>query len=88
VEFLTRPAAQRAIADAVGLHPTRPALLEEPALRSIFERARPRPVTPWYQTLSATLQPELSAALVGVKTPARALADAEHRLRYFLEPHQ
>ncbi len=88
VEFLTRPDAQRVIADAVGLHPTRPALFDDPVLRAIFARARPRPVTPWYQTISATLQPELSAAVVGVKTPARALADAERRLRYFLGPHQ
>jgi len=85
VEFLSRPEAQRAIAAATGLHPTRPALLD-PALREIFAGARPRPVTPWYQTLSATLQPELSAAIVGVKTPERALADAAVRLRYFLDP--
>jgi multiple sugar transport system substrate-binding protein len=88
VEFLTRPAAQRAIAAGVGLHPTRPALFEDALLRDIFEQARPRPVTPWYQTISATLQPELSAALVGVKTPDRALADAERRLRYFLGSHR
>jgi multiple sugar transport system substrate-binding protein len=85
VEFLTRPEAQRRIAAAVALHPTRPALLDDPMLQAIFETARPRPVTPWYQTLSATLQPELSAAIVGVKPPARALRDARTRLTYFLE---
>jgi multiple sugar transport system substrate-binding protein len=69
----------------VALHPTRPALLDDPMLQAIFETARPRPVTPWYQTLSATLQPELSAAIVGVKPPARALRDARTRLTYFLE---
>jgi multiple sugar transport system substrate-binding protein len=84
VHFLTRPAAQRAIAAATGLHPTRPALFESPALLEIFETARPRPVSPWYQVLSATLQPELSAVLVGVKTPPVALADARRRLEYFL----
>jgi multiple sugar transport system substrate-binding protein len=84
VRFLTRPAAQRAVAMATGLHPTRPGLLAEPELRAIFETARPRPVTPWYQALSATLQPELSAALIGVKTPDRALADAKRRLQYLL----
>ena len=83
VEFLAAPPAQQAIAAATGLHPTRPALVD-PALREIFAGARPRPVTPWYQTLSATLQPELSAAVAGVKSPARALADAERRLEYFL----
>jgi multiple sugar transport system substrate-binding protein len=84
VRFLTRPEAQRRIADAVGLHPTRPALFESPALLSIFRGARARPVTPWYQTLSATLQPELSAAITGVKPPARALDDARRRLQYLL----
>ncbi|HEY3065980.1 MAG TPA: ABC transporter substrate-binding protein [Methylomirabilota bacterium] len=86
VRFLTRPEAQRRIGDAVGLHPTRPALFESPALLSIFRGARARPVTPWYQTLSATLQPELSAAITGVKPPARALDDARGRLRYLLLP--
>jgi multiple sugar transport system substrate-binding protein len=86
VRHLASPAAQRAIADAVGLHPTRPALLEDGALRAIFAGARPRPVTPWYQTLSATLQPELSAAILGLKPPSQALADAERRLAYFLRP--
>jgi multiple sugar transport system substrate-binding protein len=86
VRHLASPAAQRAIADAVGLHPTRPALLEDGALRAIFAGARSRPVTPWYQTLSATLQPELSAAILGLKPPPQALADAERRLAYFLRP--
>jgi multiple sugar transport system substrate-binding protein len=84
VRFLTRPEAQRRIAAAVGLHPTRPALFESPALLAIFRGARARPVTPWYQTLSATLQPELSAAVTGVKPPARALDDARRRLQYLL----
>lgn len=85
VEFLTRAQAQRAIGEAVGLHPTRPALIADPTLRTVFEQARPRPVTPWYQTLSATLQPELSAAIVGTKPAAQALEDARRRLEYFLE---
>jgi multiple sugar transport system substrate-binding protein len=85
VEFLTSPEAQRRIARTTGLHPTRPALLD-PALGPIYAGARTRPVTPWYQTLSATLQPELSAAIVGVKTPERALTDAAQRLEYFLRP--
>jgi multiple sugar transport system substrate-binding protein len=84
VSFLTRPESQRVIAAAVGLHPTRPTLFDSPELLAIFRLARPRPVTPWYQTVSVTLQPELSAAVTGVKSPERALADARHRLQYFL----
>ena len=46
--------------------------------------ARPRPVTPYYLTLSTTVQPELSAALVGVKSPAASVRDARHQLAYLL----
>jgi multiple sugar transport system substrate-binding protein len=85
VEFLTRAQAQQTIGEAVGLHPTRPMLITDPTLRTVFAQARPRPVTPWYQTLSATLQPEMSAAIVGIKSPAQALDGARRRLEYFLE---
>src|SRR5262249_60946971 len=62
VRFLTTDRAQGVIADTVGLHPTRPGLLE-PDLQEIFRTAKPRPITPWYQTLSATIQPAFSAAI-------------------------
>jgi trehalose/maltose transport system substrate-binding protein len=84
VEFLAAPEAQRAIASAVGLYPTRPALIESAALRQIFAAARSRPVTPWYQTISATLQPEFSAAILGVTPPERALEAARRRLEFFV----
>jgi multiple sugar transport system substrate-binding protein len=84
VQHLTTPDAQRSIAAAVSLHPTRPALLASPALLEIFHGARPRPVSPWYQTISATLQPEFSAAILGLKRPARALAHARQRLEFFV----
>jgi trehalose/maltose transport system substrate-binding protein len=83
VQFLSAPRAQRAIAAAVGLYPTRPALIEDSELRRIFMGARARPVTPWYQTISATLQPELSAAILGVKPAAIAIDDARRRLEFF-----
>jgi multiple sugar transport system substrate-binding protein len=84
VRFLTAPDAQRRIAAAVGLHPTRPALFEWPELLEIFEAARPRPVTPWYQMLSAALQPAFSAAILGVRTPPAAIADARREIAYLL----
>ena len=86
VRHLSSPTAQRAIAEAVGLHPTRPALLDDAELRRVFEGARPRPVTPWYQTVSATLQPELSAAILGLKPAGQAFDDAAARLAFFLRP--
>jgi len=56
-----------------------------PRLRALALTGRPRPVTPYYLLVSATVQPEFSAALVGVKPPARAIGDARARLTYFLQ---
>jgi multiple sugar transport system substrate-binding protein len=91
--FLTAEDAQRRIARAA-LWPTRTRLYTDPAVagerpgvREIYTLAlagRPRPVTPWYLTLSTTVQPELSAALVGVKSPAASVRDARHQLAFLL----
>ena len=56
-----------------------------PRLEALALAGRPRPVIPYYLLLSATVQPEFSAALVGVKSPERAIADADARLAYFLQ---
>jgi trehalose/maltose transport system substrate-binding protein len=91
--FLTSEDAQRRIARAA-LWPTRLGLYGDPSfttgrrgVREIYAlalQARPRPVTPYYLMLSTTVQPELSAALVGVKTPAASVRDARHQLAYLL----
>jgi multiple sugar transport system substrate-binding protein len=93
--FLTGEDAQRRIAASAALWPTRIRLYEEadlvarqPSMPRIFalaKAARPRPVTPAYLVLSTSLQPELSAALVGVKTPAQSVRDARQRLTYLLK---
>jgi multiple sugar transport system substrate-binding protein len=93
--YLTTESAQRAIALGAALSPTRQALYRDPELvrerpampqlQALALAGRPRPVTPYYLLLSATVQPEFSAALVGIKPPERAIADAGARLRYFLE---
>ena len=49
-----------------------------------MQSGRPRPVTPNYLLLSTALQPEFSAVLAGLKPPARAIAEAQHRLEHFL----
>jgi multiple sugar transport system substrate-binding protein len=92
---LTSPPAQRAIALGAALSPTRRDLYHDPELvrahpgmprlDALMLTGRPRPVTPAYLLVSSTVQPEFSAALVGVKSPERAIADARARLRYFLE---
>ncbi|HYV66575.1 MAG TPA: ABC transporter substrate-binding protein, partial [Myxococcales bacterium] len=39
--------------------------------------ARPRPVSPYYALASDAIQGELSAAVVGLRAPAEALARAQ-----------
>jgi len=92
---LSSEPAQRAIALGAALSPTRQTLYRDPALvranpmlpqlHALALAGRPRPVTPYYLVASATVQPEFSAALVGVKPPERAIADARARLSHFLE---
>ena len=77
----------------VALYPTRTALYRDPGrdrariptlpalLHDLGLTGRPRPVTPYYLMISTTLQPEFSAALVGVKTPRVAIEHARLRLR-------
>ena len=95
IRFLASEEGERALtAPDVALYPTRVALYKEPAavrahpfmpaFHDLALRGRPRPVTPYYLMLSTTVQPEFSAALVGVKTPERALADAQRRLEYMV----
>ncbi len=96
IRFLAGEHGQRALTAAgVALYPTRVALYRDPAavrahpfmprFHELALSGRPRPVTPYYLMLSTTVQPEFSAALVGVKTPEQALADARRRLEYMLK---
>jgi multiple sugar transport system substrate-binding protein len=94
VRALTSETAQRRMMTGAALYPTRVALYHEPdlvrgnpalpAIAALTLAARPRPVTPYYLTMSTLLQPELSAALVGVKSPERAVADARQALGFAL----
>lgn len=88
IRFLTSPGVQRLVALEMGYNPTRRALYADETLVGarpllkvlypIFLDARPRPVTPYYLQLSQALQPEVSAVVVGRKTPREAL-DAARR---------
>ena len=95
VRFLASAEAQRELAAAAALNPTHERLYEDPelvrtrpylpGLRELLRQARPRPVTPAYLVISSTLQPELSAVLVGTATPRQAVDRSRRRLAYFLE---
>ena len=92
--FLASAPAQRAMTASGATKPTLMALYHDPELvrlspslphiHDLTLAGRSRPVTPFYVMISTTLQPELSAALVGVKSPARSVADSRRRLDFFL----
>jgi multiple sugar transport system substrate-binding protein len=91
--YLTSPRAQRAMVSAA-LYPSRQAVYHEPDLvrrqpmlprvHALMLAGRPRPIMPYYLVLSTTLQPEFSAALVGLKSPRQAIGDGRRRLEHFL----
>jgi hypothetical protein len=95
VRFLAGDAAERAMAAGAALSPSRMALYHDPGLvrdhpafPAIYELtmvARPRPITPYYLMLSTMLQPEVSGALVGIKTPRQAVAGARLGLAHLLD---
>ena len=70
--------------------PPRKAVYEDPRLareapfvasmKDAIERARPRPVTPYYNLIADSLQSELSAAITGIRTPAEALRRAQQQV--------
>ena len=82
IRYLISPEVQRRLALEVGYKPVRSDLYDDalfgpqPWLRDVlpaFLAARPRPVTPYYLMISQMAQPELSAVVVGRKTPEAAI---------------
>ena len=91
---MTSPEIQKQMAIEIGYKPPRKILYQDQelvdtqpfitSLVDIFESARPRPVSPYYLMLSQVMQPEFSAALVGLKSPEQALADAQRNMNRIL----
>jgi multiple sugar transport system substrate-binding protein len=87
ISHLTSPEANLLLGLHYGRNPARRATYQEPALveRAAFiasllpivERARPRPVTPYYVLFSEALQGEFSAAVAGLRPPKEALGRAQ-----------
>ncbi|MBI4346244.1 MAG: ABC transporter substrate-binding protein [Elusimicrobia bacterium] len=85
--YMASEAVQREMFESFSLLPTRAGLYREPelvrkapqlaAFRAGLAAAKPRPVTPFYASLSDILQSEISGVLAGLKTPARAVRDIE-----------
>lgn len=89
VRHLTSPDANLVLALAYGRNPARRAAYEDrrlvegsPFIAGLLphlDRARPRPVTPYYMLVSDALQGELSAAASGLRSPAEALRRAQQQ---------
>ena len=90
IKFLTAPDTQRKIALELGYNPGRQALYVDesllevrPFLKDLYPillSARPRPVTPYYLLLSQAIQPEVSAVVVGRKSPKEGLDAIRRRV--------
>lgn len=98
VRFLTSREIQKLLALTVGYKPTRKALYHDAELLrkqpltaflyDVFMTARPRPVTPYYMFITGVLQPEFSAVISGIKSPADALGSAEKQITHILGAEQ
>lgn len=90
IAHLTSPEANVVLALHYARNPPRRAVYEDPRLveadpfiarlRELVERARPRPVTPYYLLISDVLQSEFSAAIAGLRTPEEALKRAQRQV--------
>jgi multiple sugar transport system substrate-binding protein len=94
IRYATSEEGQRLLHLRNGFVPSRRALFTDPEivavsphyprLREILERARPRPVHPAWSEISDALQRHVSAALVGQREPAAALAAAAREIEGIL----
>jgi multiple sugar transport system substrate-binding protein len=94
IKFLTSYDVQKQLALTVGYKPTRKALYNDKELKQaqpfitslygVFERARPRPVSPYYMMITHILQPEFSSVISARKTPEDALRSIDSQLTRIL----
>ena len=90
IRFLTSSDTQRKVAVELGYNPVRQALYADkslldlrPLLKDLYPillEARPLPVTPYYLLISQAVQPEVSAVVVGRKSPKEAIEDIRRRV--------
>lgn len=90
IRFLTSPDTQRRIAVELGYNPVQRALYADkslldvrPLLKDLYpilSGAKPRPMTPYYLMISQAVQPEVSAVVVGRKSPGEALDAIRRRV--------
>ncbi|MCP3062626.1 ABC transporter substrate-binding protein [Myxococcus sp. K38C18041901] len=94
IAHLTSPEANLVLAVHYARNPPRAAVYDDArlkqgspfiaSLREMVERARPRPVTPYYNLISDVLQSEFSAAVAGIRTPEEALGRAQKQVDHLM----
>ncbi|MFQ6002601.1 MAG: ABC transporter substrate-binding protein, partial [Candidatus Zixiibacteriota bacterium] len=95
VEYMTSYSVQKRLALTLSRNPTLVSLYDDPDIKretpfmkdflSVFTRARPRPVTPFYPDISLVIQREVSAVLANLKSPQEALDTMEEEIQKILE---
>ena len=90
VAHLSSPEAALVLALDYARNPALRALYRDPRLAAgapriagllpLVERARPRPVSPYYQLVADALQGEFSAAVTGLRAPEEALRRAQRQV--------
>jgi multiple sugar transport system substrate-binding protein len=90
IAHLTSAEANVVLALSYARNPPRRAVYDDPRLvkadpfiarlRDMVERARPRPVTPYYLLISDVLQSEFSAAIAGLRSPEQSLTRGQRQV--------
>lgn len=96
IRYLSTPSVQLTMALEIGYKPVRQDLYNNRRLLDaqpwmeqllpVFLSAEPRPVTPYYLMLSQIAQPELSAVIVGTKSPLEAVRAIREQKAFILKP--
>jgi multiple sugar transport system substrate-binding protein len=94
VRFMIRKQTQKQIALELGFLPANAELYHDPEVRarltilpfiqSSLDLVRPRPVSPYYLMISQILQPELSAVVVGIRSPLEAMQSAQRQILHLM----
>jgi multiple sugar transport system substrate-binding protein len=95
VRFMIRQPAQKQIILRVGVLAAHREVYRDPEVLAAFpwletlvpslEKVQARPVTPSYLMISQILQPELSAVVIGIRSPPQAMKLAQQQIEHLLE---
>jgi len=98
LRFFIRYSSQKEVLLKVGVLAAHQQIYQDPEVRAVLphlpellpalEAAEPRPVSPYYLMISQMVQPELSAVVAGIRSPARAMEIAAQQVEHLLRTAQ